>query len=138
MAPQEWNHKIDWFEIPVNDFQRAKIFYETILGIQMQVFEGVDSTMGGGAYSMAFFADMKDSISVGGALVKMKDFVPSDKGTLVYLHAGDDLSIALGKVEAAGGKVLMPKTGIGANNEHGFMAMFTDTEGNRVALHSMN
>ena len=53
---------------------------------------------------------------------------------MVYLNGGDDLSIPLSKVEAAGGKIIMPKTAIGP---HGFMAHFTDTEGNKVAFHSM-
>lgn len=56
------------------------------------------------------------------------------KGSLVYLNGGDDLGFPLSKVEAAGGRILLPKTAIGAN---GFMAHFTDTEGNKVGLHSM-
>lgn len=55
-------------------------------------------------------------------------------GALIYLNGGDDLSVPLSKIEAAGGKILMPKTPIGPN---GFMAYFTDTEGKKVALHSM-
>jgi len=50
------------------------------------------------------------------------------------LNGGEDLSIALSKVESAGGKILLPKTAIGPN---GFMAHILDTEGNKVALHSM-
>ena len=60
---------------------------------------------------------------------------PSAEGALVYLNGGEDLAVPLSRVEQAGGKVLMPKTSIG---ENGFMAIFTDTEGNRVAFHSMN
>jgi hypothetical protein len=59
---------------------------------------------------------------------------PNAEGTLVYLNGGDDLNIPLNRVETAGGKVLMPKTSIG---ENGNMAIFMDTEGNRVAFHSM-
>ena len=58
----------------------------------------------------------------------------SSAGALVYLNGGDDLSVTLSKVEAAGGKILLPKTAIGPN---GFMAHFTDTEGNKIGLHSM-
>lgn len=71
---------------------------------------------------------------VGGGIVQGDGFEPSTKGTLVYLNGGEDLSVPLSKVENAGGKIIMPKTAIGAN---GFMAQFIDTEGNRIALHSM-
>jgi predicted enzyme related to lactoylglutathione lyase len=71
---------------------------------------------------------------VGGALIQHEMHVPSEKGTLVYLDGGADLSVALGKVAAAGGQVVKPKTSIG---EHGYCAMFVDSEGNRVGLHSM-
>ena len=85
-----------------------------------------------GMKSAFFPADMKHGI--GGSIVENKEYQPSDKGTLVYLNGGEDLSIPLAKVEKAGGKVLMPKTSIGPN---GFMAQFADTEGNKVAFHSM-
>jgi uncharacterized protein len=70
----------------------------------------------------------------GGGIAQGEGFEPSAKGTIVYLNGGEDLSTPLSKVEDAGGKILMPKTSIGGN---GFMAHFLDTEGNRVALHSM-
>ena len=71
---------------------------------------------------------------VGGALMQSEGSNPSMDGTVVYLSGGDDLSTPLSKVEAAGGKIIMPKTSIGNN---GFMAHFSDTEGNHIALHSM-
>ena len=61
-------------------------------------------------------------------------YEPTNKGSLVYLNGGEDLSVPLSKVEAAGGKILLPKTALGPN---GFMAHFTDTEGNKVGFHSM-
>ena len=132
----EWNHVINWFEIPVTDFDRAKLFYETILDIEMQTM--VDSSdVEAGPYSMGFFRDMNDSTAVGGAIVKSNFCKPNkDGGVTVYLNANPDLSVVLGKIEKAGGKITMPKTPIGENNEHGFMAMFIDTEGNVMALHS--
>ena len=60
---------------------------------------------------------------------------PSQKGILVYLNGGEDLSIPLAKVKKAGGKILVPKTSISPN---GFMAQFEDTEGNKLAFHSMD
>jgi predicted enzyme related to lactoylglutathione lyase len=59
---------------------------------------------------------------------------PTTDGPNMYFDAGEDLSIALVKVEAAGGEIMQPKTAIG---ENGFMALFIDTEGNKMALHSM-
>lgn len=117
---------INWFEIPVTDFTRAKKFYETILGVEI-----MEMPFPGGKYGM-LPADMQTG--VGGGLAQGEGFEPSDKGTIVYLNGGEDLSVGLGKVNQAGGKIIMPKTSIGQN---GFMAHFIDTEGNRVALHSM-
>ena len=70
---------------------------------------------------------------IGGCIIQGEGYEPSATGSLVYLNGGDDLSIPLSKVEAAGGKILLSKTGIGPN---GFMAYFTDTEGNKVGLHA--
>ena len=116
---------INWFEIPVVDFERAKKFYETVLGGEIKVMEMGDTKWG-------FLPH--DQGATGGAIVKGSDYTPSDKGTLVYLNGGDDLSPALGRVGPAGGEVLAEKVGIG---ENGFMATFRDLEGNKVALHSM-
>lgn len=120
-------HSINWFEIPVTDFARAKKFYEALFSAEI-----MEMPFPGGQYGM-LPADMQNG-GVGGGIVQGEGFVPSDKGTIVYLNGGDDLSVPLSKVEGAGGKIILPKTSIGAN---GFMAHFIDTEGNRVALHSM-
>ncbi len=117
---------INWFEIPVTDFDRAKKFYETLYGAEIS-----EMPFPGGRYGM-LPSDMQNG--VGGGLAQGDDFIPSDKGTIVYLNGGDDLNIPLARIEPAGGKVIMPKTSIGGN---GFMALFIDTEGNKVALHSM-
>lgn len=111
-----------WFEIPAKKLDRAAAFYSEVLGVKLQ-------TMEGGPRKMAFFPFAPDAAS--GALVEGGK--PTLDGSLVYLSGGPDLAEPLGRVEAAGGKVLMPKTDIG---EHGFIAHFKDTEGNRVALHS--
>lgn len=117
---------INWFEIPVTDFVRAKKFYETIFDSEI-----TEMPFPEGKYGM-LPADMQKG--VGGGIVQGEGYTPSDKGTIVYLNGGDDLSLSLSKVEHAGGKILIPKTSIG---ENGFMAHFMDTEGNKVALHSM-
>ncbi len=116
---------LNWFEIPVLDFDRAKTFYETILGETIPEMPFPD-----GRYGM-LPADMQHG--VGGAIVQGDGFTPSAQGSIIYLNGNPDLSQALSKIEAAGGQIVLPKTGIGGN---GFMAHFIDTEGNRVALHS--
>ena len=114
-----------WFEIPTKDISRAVRFYNRVLGLEMAAMDMMGC-------QMAMFPC--GTGGVGGALVQHSEQSPSATGTMVYLDGGDDLSTPLGKVEAAGGKVVMPKTSIG---EHGFCAMFLDTEGNKVGLHSM-
>jgi uncharacterized protein len=116
---------INWFEIPVKNFDSAKKFYETILGAAMQQMEAM------GMKSAFFPADLQNGI--GGCIIEGEGYEPSAKGALVYLNGGEDLSVPLSKVEAAGGKIILPKTAIGPN---GFMAHFTDTEGNKVGFHS--
>ncbi len=118
---------INWFEIPVKDFDRAKAFYETLYGSQIQEMPHPEYRYG------MLPSDMQNG--VGGGIVQGEGFEPSATGAVVYLNGGDDLSVPLSKVESAGGKILMPKTSIGPN---GYMAHIMDTEGNRVALHSMN
>lgn len=119
---------INWFEIPVKDFQRAKTFYETLIGSTIEEMPFPEGKYGVLPYD-------REKQGVGGGIVQMKDFNPSAEGVTIYLPGGDDLTASLAKVEPAGGKVIMPKTSIG---ENGFFALFLDTEGNRLALHSMN
>lgn len=118
---------INWFEIPVRNFDEGKKFYETIFGTDMQLMEAM------GMKSAFFPADMETG-GVSGCILQGDGYEPASKGTLVYLNGGDDLSVVLSKIEAAGGKIVLPKTAIGP---HGFMAHFIDTEGNKVGLHSM-
>lgn len=116
---------ISWFEIPATDINRARNFYGSILGIEFHTIEMMGTQMA-----------MFPTESAGGAIVQGADYTPSSDGAVVYLNAGDDLDTPLRKVENAGGKVIVPKTHIG--DEMGYFAMFIDTEGNKVALHSMN
>lgn len=120
---------INWFEIPVLDYERAKKFYSTILDLEITDYHMPEKNM---KYGM-FPYDMENG-GVGGAIVEMAEMKPSTDGSTVYLNGGEDLNVALNKVEAAGGKIFMPKMDI---DENGFIAQFLDTEGNRVALHSM-
>lgn len=114
---------INWFEIPVSDIDRAKKFYGTIFDIQM-----IDMNMG--EHKMAMFP----SEGLSGALVMTEGFKPSMDGTLIYLAAGEDLTGVMNKIEGAGGKILQPRTKV--TDEIGYIAIFADTEGNKVAIHS--
>jgi predicted enzyme related to lactoylglutathione lyase len=125
-----FKNAISWFEIPATDIDRAQKFYETIFNIQMIPFDTPNFQM-----RMFPVEDMMNGI--GGAISKAEGFYkPSaTDGPLVYLNANPDVQNVLDKIEAAGGKILVPKTQISA--EFGHMAVFVDTEGNRVALHSV-
>lgn len=124
--PMILKHYINWFEIPAYNFQRAVAFYNALYSITMETAEI-------NAYSMAFFPAKK---GIGGAVVCGEGCTPNTTGPLLYLNGGKDLSTVLAKVEGAGGRVIMPKTLI--NDMVGYFALFMDTEGNRLALHSKN
>ncbi len=119
---------IGWVEIAATDLERAKTFYEKVLGLALQLIEMPGETL------YAFGAG-GDPIAAGaaGALVKSDGNTPNSEGTIVYFKC-EDLSVELARVEEAGGKIVVPKTDIG---EFGFFARFIDTEGNIIGLHSM-
>lgn len=123
-------HAISWFEIPATDIERAQNFYETIFQIKMQSmdFPGV---------KMRMFPIDDPMEGIGGTIIDTGGFhKPSETdGPLIYLNGNPDVQIVLDRVEAAGGKITVPKREI--SPEYGFMAIFTDTEGNRIALHSV-
>ena len=123
------NNAVGWFEIPVENMDRAVAFYETVFDLKMQLQEF-------GPIKMAWFPFKEDGLGSPGSLVFHKDFYkPSADGVLIYLtaHSGD-LENELSRVESAGGKVLQPKKQI--SDEYGHMALILDSEGNRIALHS--
>jgi uncharacterized protein len=124
------NNAISWFEIGTTNLERATKFYETIFGITLNPLDMENIKM-----RMFPLDDMMTG--VGGALVDSGGFhKPSaTDGPLIYLNANPDVQNVLDKVEAAGGKIMVPKTQI--SPEYGYMAVFLDTEGNRIALHSV-
>lgn len=117
---------INWFEIPSGDFERAVGFYETVFAVKLR-----RESMGEGQMGLFPYADP----ATGGAVVRYEKFKPNLDGVVIYLNGGENLAEPLARVETAGGKVVLPKTGIGPN---GFIAIFIDSEGNRVGLHSMH
>lgn len=122
--PEEIQAWTQWFEIPVEDMQRAKTFYDSIFGIDIAVMDF-------GGFHMGIFPHHQ----IGAALCKGDAYKPSQDGLLVYFNANPDLATVLARIEAAGGKIIRDKTII--SPEHGHMALFIDSEGNRLALHSM-
>ena len=116
---------LSWFEIPVQDIDRAAAFYGAILGKKLTIVDINNGRVG----------LLPDNGGVGGSLVENAQFgyKPSQEGVLIYLDGGDDLSHTLNRVESAGGQVVLPKTPLG---NYGFAAYFIDTEGNKIGLRS--
>src|SRR2546423_11806142 len=125
-----FKNAISWFEIPTSDINRAQKFYETIFNIRLVPLDLQN-------IKMRMFPLEDQMTGVGGALSHNAEFYKpsSTDGPLIYLHANPDVHNVLDKIEAAGGKILVPKTQI--SPEYGYMAVFIDTEGNRIALHSV-
>lgn len=122
------SNAIGWFDIYVQDMNRALRFYQTVLQTQLQ--EIVDPT--GETQMMSFPANMA-AYGAAGALVKSAYSAPGIGGTLVYFSV-DDCSAEESRVVAAGGKVIRPKFSIG---EFGWVTLCQDTEGNLFGLNSM-
>jgi len=125
-----FKNAISWFEIPTTDLERATKFYETIFETSLIPLDVQN-------LRMRMFPIENPTTGIGGALVYNKEFYKpsSTEGPLVYLNGNPDVQNILDRIEAAGGKILVPKTLI--SPEYGHMAVFIDSEGNRVALHSI-
>lgn len=122
--PLNLKHYVNWFEIPAYNFERAIDFYNAIYSITME-------TTNINGYSMGFFPAKN---GIGGAVVCGEGCTPNTTGPLLYLNGGKDLDVVLSRIDGAGGRIIMPKTLI--NEAVGYFALFLDTEGNRLALHS--
>ena len=124
-----FTNAISWIEIPTIDLDRATTFYETIFDIKLNPLDTPQ-------IKMRLFP-LEDMMGVGGALTYAPGFyTPSaTDGPLVYLNGNPDVQIILDRIPDAGGTISVPKTMI--SPEHGHMAVFMDTEGNRIALHSV-
>ncbi len=120
---------INWFEIPAVDLDRAQKFYETIFGIEMQAMPMVD-------LKMILFPYNPGNGKVSGALIQHEMYQPMANGVLLYLNANPDIQTVIDRIESAGGKISIPKTQI--SPDIGYMCVFIDTEGNRIALHAQN
>ena len=115
---------LNWFEIPTTDLDRATRFYEQVLAVALK-----RETFGG--TPMSIFAAKQPDLA--GALVKDARRKPSSDGALVYLNVSGRLDAVIDRIAGAGGEVLLPKMDIG---DPGYIALFRDTEGNVIGIHS--
>jgi predicted enzyme related to lactoylglutathione lyase len=113
---------VNWFEIFVSDMDRARLFYETVLAIKLKT----ETAMG---EPHAIFTGERQF----GALVKREHRKPSAEGVMIYLNCAGILDQVIERAVKAGGRILLPKTDIGAP---GFIAILGDSEGNAVGVHS--
>jgi predicted enzyme related to lactoylglutathione lyase len=125
MGSQSVGSQVVWFDVPCVDLDRAIAFYSAVLGCKVDKQEGPGFSMG---------ILPHEGAAVGGCLVATKDNRPSDHGILIYLNCNGRLDEAVSQVQSHGGSILEPKHSIGP---HGHRALIRDSEGNRVALHSM-
>jgi predicted enzyme related to lactoylglutathione lyase len=118
---------ISIFEIPATEISRAVDFYQAILDIKIEKMDMPEMQMGILPY---------EGQMVTGVIIKAEGYKPSADGVTIYLNGGDNLQVILDKVEKNGGKILIPKT-LHAD-ESGHFAIFLDSEGNKIGLHSPN
>ena len=118
---------ISIFEIPATDISRAVDFYQAILTINIEKMEFPEMQMGIFPY---------EEQMVTGVIVKAQGYHPSSNGVTLYLNGGNDLQIILDRVEKNGGKIIVPKSPHA--DDSGFYALFHDSEGNKIGLHSPN
>jgi len=121
---------VGWFEIPVMDMRRAKAFYEAVFEVAIEVHQM-------GALEMGWFPMADGKKGAAGSLVRQPDFYhPSATAGVVIYFTCADVAASLARVTRSGGTVLQPKKEIGQG--YGYMGLFLDPEGNRIALHSRN
>lgn len=113
-----------WFDIPVKDLDRSQKFYAAVLAIEVSKESFGDFT----------FCVMEHNEGNGGCLVVNEAEVSSKAGILLYLNVDGRIHDAVAKVDANGGKILEPIHAIGP---HGYRTVILDSEGNRLALHSV-
>lgn len=125
--PNDMKSFISIFEIPATEISRAVDFYQAILDISIEKMEFPEMQMGIFPY---------EGQMVTGVIMKAEGYKPSADGVTIYLNGGDNLKIILDKVEKNGGEIIIPKS-LHAD-ESGYYAIFLDSEGNKIGLHSPN
>ncbi len=117
---------VGWFEIYVDDMERAKAFYSSVF----QFGEFMD--LSDPVWQMFAFPWVENGKFAAGALSKAKGMKAGKGGTVVYFNC-DDCAIEESRVAENGGKVLKTKFSIG---EYGFISIIEDSEGNMIGLNS--
>ena len=120
------SNPVAWFEIYVDDIERAKSFYEAMLGIKLSKLEGTE-------FEMWAFPMEQASYGATGAIIKLPGYPAGANSTIVYFSCAD-CAVEAERAEDAGGKIEKNKMSIG---QYGFIALVVDTEGNMIGLHSM-
>jgi predicted enzyme related to lactoylglutathione lyase len=123
----EMNSFVAIFEIPATDISRAIEFYKAILDITIETYDM-------GPFQMGVFPYENQMVT--GVIMQGEGYQPSANGITIYLNAGDNLQLILDKVEKNGGQIIVPKTEHGDGS--GYFAIFLDSEGNKMGLHSLN
>jgi len=123
------SNPVRWFEIYVQDMNRAKKFYESVFQTELTKMESTAKEMD----YWTFPPMVQDRAGTSGALVKMAGVPSGGMGTLVYF-ACQDCAVEAARVEQFGGKIKDKKMSIGP---YGFIALAFDTEGNLIGLHSL-
>lgn len=118
------SNPVVYFEIPVNDLDRAIQFYKRVFNFTFDK-DIIDKN------EMALFPFSESSSGISGALAKGKVYKPTKNGVILYFYS-ENIEKTLQLAKENGGKLLYPKT---SNGELGFVAEFEDSEGNRIALH---
>ncbi len=117
---------IIWFEIYVQDMDRAKEFYESVFQTKLKRIDSPETDMWS-------FPTQMDQTGTSGALVKMEGVHSGGNSTIVYFTC-DDCAVEEARAEQLGAMIHQKKISIG---EYGFISLLFDTEGNMIGLHSM-
>ena len=125
MATEPTKSQIVWFDVPVKDLDRAIRFYSAVLSCEI-------ARQDFGGFAMGILPH--EGPAIGGCLVQSAEYKPSDQGILIYLNCDGRLDAAIAAVQPNGGEIVQEKHSIAP---HGWRAIVKDSEGNRVALHSM-
>ncbi len=123
------SNPVGWFEIYVDDMNRATKFYETVFKTKLEQMSDPTNSL----VQMKSFAGNMESYGTPGSLVKMEGVKAGGNNVVIYFSC-EDCATETASVEPAGGKVFKPKFAIG---EYGFCSLVYDTEGNMIGLHSM-
>jgi uncharacterized protein len=119
------SNPVVYFEIPVNDIDRAIQFYKTVFNFDFdkEIIDNIE---------MALFPFVEENSGISGALAKGEIYKPTKDGVVIYFKT-ENINETLKLATSNGAQILYPKT----DNGIGFVAEFEDTEGNRIALYQL-